>query len=57
THGSMQSGKYCFLGNCQTQTRPLDFQIEKRDSSLYRTGLHCSRVHWRLLRTVQFSMR
>lgn len=30
----------------QTQTRPSDCQMEIRDSSLQRTSLHCSRVHW-----------
>ncbi|CAI9560568.1 unnamed protein product [Staurois parvus] len=43
----MQSGKYRSPGNCQTQTRPLDCQTEKRDWSLQRTHLHCSRVQWR----------
>ncbi|MCJ8738235.1 hypothetical protein PDJAM_G00033290 [Pangasius djambal] len=28
-------------------TRPSDCQMEKRDSSLQRTRLHCSRVQWR----------
>ncbi|CAI9576263.1 unnamed protein product [Staurois parvus] len=43
----MQSGKYRSAGNHQIQTCPLDFQTEKRDSSLQRTHLHCSRVQWR----------
>ena len=34
-------------GNRQTQTRPSDCQMEKRDLSLQRTRLHCSRVQWR----------
>ena len=34
-------------GNCQTQIRPSGCQIEKRDSSLQKTCLHCSRVQWR----------
>ncbi|CAI9623250.1 unnamed protein product [Staurois parvus] len=42
----MQSGKYHSPGNCQTQTRPSDWQTEKRDSSLQRTRFHCSRVQW-----------
>uniref|UniRef100_A0A3B4D4Z4 Protein kinase domain-containing protein n=1 Tax=Pygocentrus nattereri TaxID=42514 RepID=A0A3B4D4Z4_PYGNA len=33
-------------GNRQTQTRPSDFQTEKRDWSFQRTRLHCSRVQW-----------
>ena len=47
TLGTMQSGKYRSPGNRQTQIRPLDCQTEKRDSSLQRTRLHCSRVQWR----------
>ena len=46
TLGTMQSDKYCSPGNLQTQTRPSDCQMEKRDSSLQRTRLHCSRVQW-----------
>ncbi|CAI9577210.1 unnamed protein product [Staurois parvus] len=42
----MQSGKYCSPENRQTQTRPSDCQTEKRDLSLQRTCLHCSRVQW-----------
>ena len=33
------------FGNRQTQPRPSDCQMEKRNSSLQRTRLHCSRVH------------
>uniref|UniRef100_A0AAR2KV08 Uncharacterized protein n=1 Tax=Pygocentrus nattereri TaxID=42514 RepID=A0AAR2KV08_PYGNA len=29
TLGTMQSDKYCSPGNRQTQTRPMDFQMEK----------------------------
>ena len=47
TLGTIQSDKYCSPGNRQTQTRPSDCQMEKRDSSLQRTRLHCSRVQWR----------
>ncbi|CAI9550598.1 unnamed protein product [Staurois parvus] len=43
----MQSGKYCSLGKCQTQTCVSDCQTEKCDSSLQQTRLHCSRVQWR----------
>ena len=43
----MLSDKYRSPGNRQTQTRPSDCQMEKRDSSLQRTHLHCSRVQWR----------
>ncbi|CAI9552902.1 unnamed protein product [Staurois parvus] len=42
----MQSGKYRSPGNLQTQTHPLDCQTEKRDFSLRRTRLNCSRVQW-----------
>ncbi|CAI9538430.1 unnamed protein product [Staurois parvus] len=41
----MQSGKYHSV-NRQTQIRPLDCQTEKRDWSLQRTCLHCSRAQW-----------
>ncbi|CAI9619928.1 unnamed protein product [Staurois parvus] len=44
----MQSGKYHSPGNRQTQTRPSDCHTEKRDSSLQRTHLQCSRVQWQL---------
>ena len=44
--GTMQSDKYRFPGNRQTQTHPSDCQMEKHDSSLQRTRLHCSRVQW-----------
>ena len=47
TLGTMQSDKYCFLGNLQTQTYPSDWQMEKHNSSLQRTCIHCSRVEWR----------
>ena len=47
TFGTMQSDKYRCPGNRQTQTRPSDCQMEKHDSSLQRTRLHCSRVQWR----------
>ena len=47
TLGTMQSGKYRNPGNCQTQTRPSDWQMEKYDSSIQRTHLHCSRVQRR----------
>ncbi|XP_058230352.1 uncharacterized protein LOC131343021 isoform X2 [Hemibagrus wyckioides] len=47
TLGTMQSDKNRSPGNRQTQTRPSDCQMEKRDSSLQRTRLHCSRVQWR----------
>ncbi|CAI9601544.1 unnamed protein product [Staurois parvus] len=50
----MQSGKYCPPGNHQTQTRPSDYQTEKRDWSLQRTHLHCSRVQWRLAEWLLF---
>ena len=46
TLGTKQSNKYRSLGSHQTQTRLSDCQIEKRDSSLQRTRLHCSRVQW-----------
>ncbi|XP_051540168.1 uncharacterized protein LOC127432786 isoform X2 [Myxocyprinus asiaticus] len=46
TDGTMQSDKYRSPGNRQTQTRPSDCQMEKHDSSLQRTHLHCSRVQW-----------
>jgi len=39
TLGTMQSNKYCSPGNRQTQTRPSDCQMEKRDWSLQRTTL------------------
>ena len=44
TLGTMQSDKYRSPGNCYTQTRPSDCQMEKRDSSLQRTRLQCSWV-------------
>ena len=47
TLGTKQSDKYRSPGNRQTQTRPSDCQMEKRDSSLQRTRLHCSIVQWR----------
>uniref|UniRef100_A0A667ZQH7 TSPO associated protein 1 n=1 Tax=Myripristis murdjan TaxID=586833 RepID=A0A667ZQH7_9TELE len=47
TVGTMQSEMYRSPGNLQTQTRPSDCQMEKRDSSLQRTRLHCSRGQWR----------
>ena len=47
TLGTMQSDKYRSPGNHQTQTCPSDCQMEKRDLSLQRTCLHCSRVQWR----------
>ena len=47
TLGTMQSGKYCSSGNRQTQTLSSDCQKKKRDSSLQKTRLHCSRVQWR----------
>ena len=47
TLGTMQSVKYRSPGNRQTQTCSSDCQMEKRDSSLQRTRLHCSRVQWR----------
>ncbi|CAI9556876.1 unnamed protein product, partial [Staurois parvus] len=46
TLGTMQLGKYRSPGNRQTQTCPSDCQTEKRDLSLQRTRLHCSRVQW-----------
>jgi len=68
TLGTMQSGKYRYPGNCQTQTHPSDCQTEKRDSSLQRTHHHCTRVqdthththtvswiHGRCLKFVQLS--
>ena len=45
--GTVQSDKYHSPGNRQTQTRPSDCQMEKCDSSLQRTRLHCSIVQWR----------
>ena len=39
TLGTMQSDKNCSPGNRQTQTRPSDCQMEKRDLSLQRTRL------------------
>ncbi|CAI9610907.1 unnamed protein product, partial [Staurois parvus] len=48
TLGTIQLGKYCSPGNRQSQTRPSDYQTEKRDSSLQRTCFHCSRVQWQL---------
>ncbi|CAI9551207.1 unnamed protein product [Staurois parvus] len=50
----MQSGKYHSPGNSQTQTHPLDFQIEKCNSSLQRTSFHCSRVQWWLAELLLF---
>ncbi|CAI9568863.1 unnamed protein product [Staurois parvus] len=50
----MQSGKYRSPGNCQIPTCPSDCQTEKCDSSLQRTGLHCSRVHWQLAELLLF---
>ncbi|CAI9610784.1 unnamed protein product, partial [Staurois parvus] len=47
TLGTMQSGKYRSPGHRQTQTHPSDCQTEKRDWSLQRTRLLCSRVQWR----------
>ncbi|CAI9619175.1 unnamed protein product, partial [Staurois parvus] len=47
TLGTMQSGKYHSPCNFQTQTRPLDWQTEKRDSSFQKTRIYCSRVQWR----------
>ena len=47
TLGTMQSHKYGSPGNLQTQTGPSDCQMEKRDWSLQRTRLQCSRVQWR----------
>ena len=47
TLGTMQSNKYRSPGNRQTQTRASGCQMEKRDSSLQRRRLHCSRVQWR----------
>jgi len=46
TLGTIQSDKYCSPGNHQTQTHPSDCQMEKRDLSLQRMRLHCSRVQW-----------
>ena len=46
TLGTMQSDKYRSPGNRQTQARPSDCQMEKRDLSLRITHLHCSRVQW-----------
>ncbi|CAI9578269.1 unnamed protein product [Staurois parvus] len=50
----MQSGKYCSPFNCQTQTHSSNFRTEKRDLSLQRTHLHCSRVQWRLAELLLF---
>ena len=47
TLGTMQSDKYRSPGNRQSLTHPLDCQMEKRDLSLQRERLHCSRVQWR----------
>ncbi|GFV53769.1 hypothetical protein TNCV_4589331 [Trichonephila clavipes] len=44
TVGTMQSLKKHLLGIRQTQTRPSDCQIVKRDSSLQRTVFHMSTV-------------
>ncbi|MEQ2179887.1 hypothetical protein GOODEAATRI_029871 [Goodea atripinnis] len=44
TLDTVQPGKCCSSGNCQTQTHSLDFQTERHDSSLQRTCLHCSRM-------------
>uniref|UniRef100_A0AAR2JMT8 Ig-like domain-containing protein n=1 Tax=Pygocentrus nattereri TaxID=42514 RepID=A0AAR2JMT8_PYGNA len=49
THGTMQSDKNRSPDNFQTQTRPSYCQMEKRDSSLQRTRLHCSRVQWQCI--------
>ena len=46
TLGTMQSDMSRSPSNRQSQTRPSDCQMEKRDSSLQRTRLHCSRVQW-----------
>ena len=46
TLGTMQSDKYRSPGNHQTQTHPSDCQMEKRNSSLQRMRLYCSRVQW-----------
>ena len=47
TFGTIQSDKYLSAGNCQTQTRPSDYQMEKHDSSLQWSRLHRSIVKWR----------
>ena len=47
TLGTMQPDKNGSPGNRQTQTPPSGCQMEKRDWSLQRTRLHCSRVQWR----------
>ena len=47
TLGTIQSDRYRSPGNRQTHTRPSDRQMEKSDSSLQITRLHCSRVQWR----------
>ncbi|CAI9576951.1 unnamed protein product [Staurois parvus] len=50
----MQSGKYRSPGAHQTQTCPLDCQIEKRDLSLQKTHLRCSRVQWHCAKLLLF---
>uniref|UniRef100_A0A8C7XCI4 NLR family CARD domain-containing protein 3-like n=1 Tax=Oryzias sinensis TaxID=183150 RepID=A0A8C7XCI4_9TELE len=55
TLSTIQSQMYRCPGNLQPPARPSDFQMEKRDSSLQRRSLHCSRVQWRcaLLHCIQ----
>jgi hypothetical protein len=43
---TMNSGRWCSPGIRQTQIRPPDCQMVKRDSSLQRTRFHFSRVQW-----------
>ncbi|CAI9620684.1 unnamed protein product [Staurois parvus] len=50
----MQSCKYRSPDNHQTQTHPSDFQTEKRDWSLQRTLLQCSRVQWQMAELLLF---
>ncbi|KAI4884676.1 hypothetical protein NFI96_030823 [Prochilodus magdalenae] len=47
TLSTVQSDQYRSPGDSQTQTGPLDRQMEKHDWSLQRTRLHCSRVQCR----------
>ena len=46
TLGTMQSDRYRSPDNRQTQTRPSDCWVEKRDWSLQRRRLCCCRVQW-----------
>lgn len=53
-HLAAQPGKYRCPGIHQSQTRPSDCQREKRDWSLQRTRLYCSRIQWLRLYTAVY---